>query len=54
MAFIKATIVSLAISCIWYGFEWIQFHELQWDRKCDNVVFVLYFIVLWYLFSNQK
>lgn len=54
MALIKAFIVSMAISAVWYGLEWTQFGELQWDRKCDNVVGVLYLLVLWYLFAHQN
>lgn len=53
MAFIKAFIVSMAVSAIWYGLEWIQYRQLQWDRLCDDVVWILYLIVLWYLFAVQ-
>lgn len=53
MAFIKACIVSLAISEVWFVLEYIQFGELQGNRICDNVVFVLYLIALWYAFSKQ-
>ena len=54
MAFIKAMVVNLAITAVWYAFEWKQFGELQWNRTCDNVVGILYFLVLWYLFANQN
>ena len=54
MALVKAVIVSLAISAVWYAYEWKQFGELQWDRKCDNIVGVLYLMVLWYLFAHQN
>ena len=54
MAFIKASVVTLAITAIWYGFEWMQFKELQWDRQCDEVVSLLYFLALWYLFAHQR
>ena len=50
--FIKALIISLAILAVWYGLEWHQFRELQWNRQCDSVVFDLYFMVLWYLLSK--
>lgn len=50
--FIMAALVSFAILAIWYRLEWMQFGELQWNRKCDDVVFALYFLVLWYLFSK--
>ena len=54
MAFIKALTVNLAISAIWYGLEWKQYKELQWDRNCDNTVWLLYLLVLWYLFARLK
>lgn len=51
MAFLKALLVSLAISAIWYFEEFKQFGELQTNRVCDNKAFILYFIALWYAFS---
>lgn len=54
MAIIGAFIITLTISAIWYGVELIQFKELQWNRECDNVVSLLYFLVLWYLFAHQR
>lgn len=53
-ALIKACVVSLVISLIWFLVEYIQFGELQGNRICDNVVYVLYLLVLWYLFSHQN
>lgn len=53
MALVKALIVNMAIASVWYGMEWMQYRELQWDRKCDNVVGILYLVVLWYLFAHQ-
>ena len=52
MAFIKSLIISMAITCVWYFTEYQQFGELQWDRQCDNIVGVLYFIALWYAFAQ--
>ncbi|MDD3253929.1 MAG: hypothetical protein PHV18_15400 [Lachnospiraceae bacterium] len=54
MAFIKALIVNMAISAVWYAIEWMQYGELQWDRECDDVVWWLYLLVLWYLFAHQN
>lgn len=51
-AFWKSFITLLAISAIWYGLEFIEFGTLCWDRKCDNVVGLLFFITLWY--ANHK
>ena len=54
MALIKALTVNVAISAIWYGLEWMQYKELQWDRECDNIVWTLYLLVLWWLFAHQN
>ena len=54
MALIKALTVNMAISAIWYGLEWMQYKELQWDRECDNIVWTLYLLVLWWLFAHQN
>ena len=51
-AFWKSYVTLLAISAIWYGLEFIEFGTLCWDRKCDNVVGLLFFIALWY--ANHK
>ena len=45
-SFLISVLITLAITAIWYGFEWIQFGELQWERECDNVVTYLYLIAL--------
>lgn len=49
-SFVKATVVNLAITAIWYFYEYGQFGELQWNRKCDNMVGMIYFFLTWYLF----
>ena len=54
MAFFKACVVSLAISSVWFVLEYAQFGELQGDRECDNIVFVLYLMALWYAFSRKS
>lgn len=53
MAFIKAIILNLAIYAVWYYLEYKQFGILQWDRKCDDVVSVIYFLLTWYLFAKK-
>lgn len=45
-SFLLSVLITLSITTIWYGLEWIQFGELQWDRECDNVVTYLYLIAL--------
>lgn len=52
MAFWKALIVNLAVAAIWYMAEYQQYGELQLDRECDNIVFWVYLVILWYLFSR--
>ena len=49
---IISTLISLAITAIWYILEYQQFGELQWGRQCDEVVFLLYFIALCVGFSK--
>lgn len=49
--FIISILITLAITSVWYASEYKQFGKLQWDRKCDNVVTILYFIALWIGFS---
>ena len=51
-AFWESYVTLLAISAIWYGLEFIEFGTLCWDRKCDNIIGLLFFIVLWY--TNHK
>ena len=48
----KATIHMLAISAIWYGLEFMQYGTLQWDRQCDNVIGVIFLVVLWYTYHQ--
>ena len=52
MAIVKAFITNLAVLATWYGMEWVQYGELQWDRKCDSAVWWVYFIILCYLFAT--
>ena len=52
MAFLKALIVNFAVLGIWYGVEYQEFGELQ-RRECDEIVWFVYFIVLWWLFSQK-
>lgn len=54
IAFIKAVILNLAIYSIWYYLEYKQFGTLQWNRKCDDVVSVIYFLLTWYLFAKSE
>lgn len=51
-ALYKSIIVNLAVMAIWYAAEYRQFGELQWDRWGDNIVGVLYILILWRAFSK--
>lgn len=53
-ALIQSLAVNLAIAAIWYGFEWMQYGELQWGRQCDNVVGILYIFILWWAFHQNN
>lgn len=50
----KAFVVILAVSTIWYGLEFKQYGTLQWDRQCDNVVSIIYMIVLWHAYHKNN
>lgn len=54
MAAVKSLIVNLAVCAVWYALEWQQFGELQWDRKGDNAVGFLYYLILWWMFYKQN
>ena len=51
---IKTVIINLARTAIWYAYEYEQFGELQWDRKCDLVVSVIYTVVIWILLLQAR
>lgn len=42
----------LAISALWYSIEFIQYGTLQWDRQCDNVIGIIFLVVLWYAYHQ--
>lgn len=48
---IIAVFFSAIIYLIWIALEFTQYKELQSDRLCDNVVFAIYFLLLWWGFS---
>lgn len=54
MVIIKALITNLAVAAIWYVLEYKEFGEFQWNRQCDNTIWMVYFIILLYLFSTQR
>lgn len=51
--FIKSFIASIVILPFWYISEYQQFGELQFDRKCDNVVWLLYLAALTFAFASK-
>lgn len=50
----KAYFTMLLVSFLWFWLEYKEFGELQWDRGCDNVVTLVYMMILWYLFYHKK
>lgn len=53
----KSLIINLAVTAIWYTAEYEQFGELQWNRWGDNIIGVLYILILWWAFrkiENKK
>lgn len=50
----RATIHMLAISALWYGLEFMQYGTLQWDRQCDNVIGIIFLVVLWYAYHQNN
>ena len=42
----------LAISALWYGLEFMEYGTLQWDRQCDNVIGIVFLVVLWYAYHK--
>ena len=48
----KSLVINLAISALWYVLEFEQFGTLQLDRVCDNFVFFIYVVILWYVFHK--
>lgn len=53
-ALLKSLIINLAVTAIWFYAEYEQFGELQWYRQCDNIVCVLYIIILWWVFREKE
>lgn len=47
-----AIAISYSIAMIWEFIECLQFGEIQHGRICDDIVYILYFIVLWIGFSR--
>lgn len=48
----KSITVNLAVTAIWYAAEYEQFGTLQWDRWGDNIIGVLYILILWWMFRK--
>lgn len=41
-----AFVISIIIYLVWCDIEFFQFGEIQDNRVCDDVVFLIYFIAL--------
>jgi len=48
----KSFVVNLAVTAIWYAAEYEQFGTLQWDRWSDNIISVIYMVILWWVFRK--
>ena len=51
--FIWALTTNLAVCCIWYTVEYQEYGQLYF-RKCDNLVWLIYLCILWYLFYTKE
>ena len=49
----KSVGLNLAVLAIWYILEYRQFKELQWNRKCDDLVWVIYIVIIAILFYKK-
>ena len=52
-SFVQALITNLAVCCIWYVVEYQEYGQLYF-RECDNLVWLIYLCVLWYLFYTKE
>lgn len=52
-AFVKAFVTNMSVLAVWYALEWMEFGELQWNRDCDNTVWGLYLVILYFLFRTK-
>ena len=53
-ALIKAILANYLMLIPWRFFEYLQFGELQLNRHCDDVVWLLYLIILYIAFKPDK
>lgn len=52
--FLTALSLNGPVLAVWYLLEIAQFGQLQHDRICDNIVFLVYFGIIWALLSILK
>lgn len=52
-SFIQALIINLTVCCIWYAAEYQEYGQLYF-RECDNIVWIIYLCILWYLFYTKE
>lgn len=53
--YFQSLLISLSILSLWMICEYQQFGELQLDRQCDDMVFVLYHgVITWLLVDIER
>ena len=45
-ALAESVVINLAIVALWLMAEYDQFGELQFDRKCDSLIYCIYFFTI--------
>lgn len=48
----KSIVTNLAVNAVWYTAEYEQFGELQWNRWGDNIIGIIYLIIIWWAFHK--
>lgn len=52
-SFVQALTTNLSVCCIWYAVEYQEYGQLYF-RECDNIVWIIYLCILWYLFYTKE
>ena len=51
--FVCGLTTNLGVCCIWYAAEYQEYGQLYF-RKYDNLVWLIYLCILWYLFYTKE
>ena len=53
--YFRSMLISLSILSLWMICEYQQFGELQFNRQCDDMVFILYHsVITWLLVDVER